>query len=69
MLKLDLESMSDPTKSNNDASFWSVLQAETNSLVSSAKLLENHKALEMLKKNISTSEKVLEQLVQMLLGL
>ena len=56
--------MAEAGKLNPDASsFWSVLQSETNSLVTSARALENHKALDLLKKNISSSEKVLDQLV------
>jgi hypothetical protein len=63
-LTIDLESLAEAGKLNPDtSSFWSVLQSETNALVSSARSLENHKALQLLKKNISSSEKILDQLV------
>lgn len=80
-LKFDLDGVVQ-SESQQSASIYSLLQSETNALVSAARTLEGsdiemvrvflenkcdpvsgHKGLELLKRTISTSDKVLEQLV------
>lgn len=62
-LKFDLDSAVQ-ADDNGAPSIWSLLQRETNSLVESTRLLEKHKGLEMIRKNITSSDRVLEQLVE-----
>eukprot|EP01036_Dinobryon_divergens_P032556 gene32556-42172_t len=61
-LKFDLDGVV-VAESQQSASIYSLLQHETNALVTATRALEGHKGLELLKRTISTSDKVLEQLV------